>query len=99
MDKKQRHAKTESVAAERPANSQVGQQNQRLAYFSKEPKESHTYPQPWGVVTPKKQSPLDLGTTWSGLMGVMTTPALASETHSESAAAARAAGFMAFCLT
>ena len=54
-----------------------------------------THPHPSGVVTPKKQSPSALGTTWSALMGMFTTPALASEAqHSENTAAARAAGFM-----
>lgn len=32
-----------------------------------------------GVDTPKKQSPSTLGTTWSFVMGVMMTPALARE--------------------
>ena len=54
-----------------------------------------THPHPSGVVTPKKQSPSALGTTWSALMGMVTTPALASEAqHSENTAAARATGFM-----
>lgn len=45
-------------------------------------------------MTPKKQSPSFLGTTWSALMGIVTTPALTSEAHNESAAAAKAAGFI-----
>lgn len=53
-----------------------------------------THPHPWGVVTPKKQSSSALGTTCSGRIGTVTTPALTSEMHSDSAAAASAAGFM-----
>lgn len=40
-------------------------------------REGGPYPQPWGVTTPKKQSPLALSTTWSDWMGVMTMPAAA----------------------
>lgn len=35
-----------------------------------------TYPQPWGVTTPKGQSPAIFSTTWSSVMGVMTMPAV-----------------------
>lgn len=38
-----------------------------------------THPQPLGVVTPKKQSPSFLATTWFALIGVMMTPAEAME--------------------
>lgn len=57
-----------------------------------------THPQPCGVVTPKKQSPSFFGTTWSGVIGVRTTPALTSdpERHSESSAVARAGNFILF---
>lgn len=42
-------------------------------------REEETHPQPVGVDTPKKQSPSTLDTTWSFIMGVMMTPALARE--------------------
>lgn len=47
-----------------------------------------------GVMTPKKQSSEFFGTTCSGLMGMVTTPALARETHSDRAAAAKVASFI-----
>lgn len=39
------------------------------------------YPHPDGVTTPIAQSPPSFATTWLSKMGVMTTPALASETQ------------------
>lgn len=45
-------------------------------------------------MTPKKQSPLSLGTTCSGLTGMLTMPALASETHSENTTVAAAVNFI-----
>ena len=47
-----------------------------------------------GVLTPRKQSPLSLGMTWSGLTGMITKPALAREVHSERMAAATVMGFI-----
>ncbi|KAL1844682.1 hypothetical protein VTK73DRAFT_2041 [Phialemonium thermophilum] len=47
-----------------------------------------------GVTSPKKQSPDVFSTIWSGRIGVMTTPALTSETHSEKMATAAAAGLI-----
>ena len=67
-------------------------------HVSKREIRDRTYPQPRGVVTPKKQSPAFLGTTCSGLMGVMTTPALTREAQSERRAAARVTGFMLTCM-
>jgi len=55
---------------------------------------SYTHEHPSGDVTPKKQSSGFLGTTCACLMGIMTTPALATERHSDIAAAARARNFM-----
>lgn len=40
-----------------------------------------TYAHPVGVTTPNAQSPPSLATTWLSKTGVMTTPALASDTH------------------
>lgn len=37
------------------------------------------------MISPKKQSPLDLGTTWFEYTGVITIPALASEAKAERA--------------
>lgn len=51
----------------------------------KEKRKTHAHPA--GVVTPSAQSSPALGTTWSGLTGVMTTPALASDTQKASAVA------------
>lgn len=50
----------------------------------------NTYAQPCGVVTPKKQSSPDLGTTISGVTGVMTTHALAMEAQRVAMTAATA---------
>jgi hypothetical protein len=45
--------------------------------------EANTYAQPWGVTTPKGQSPESFSTIWSKNTGVTTMPALTRDAAAE----------------